>query len=119
MAGLGVAILAFPAKADALGPVDIQIGARARVAAGNLGRLGFGLGGRAGVSIQDLYAGLDVIDSLGAIGPCDTCSSPAGQTVSPSRRALLYFVGADVGALVLPAQPSSALTVRGQIGVTF
>jgi len=29
------------------------------------------------------------------------------------------FVGADVGALILPTGPDSALTVHGQIGVTF
>jgi hypothetical protein len=33
-AGFTVAILAFPAKADALGPVDIEIGARAGGVAG-------------------------------------------------------------------------------------
>jgi hypothetical protein len=177
-AGLTVAILAYPAKADALGPVDIEIGARAGIATGTLGPLGFGIGGRGGVSILGLYAGLDVIDYLGATSTCGGCSSPAGQTVEQSRSALLYgfeagynfkvslvtirpqlglgdfrlssgygdpipgpsaisnyvyfepgvvvlvslgvlFVGADVGALLLPSGPDSALTVHGQIGVTF
>ena len=174
-AGLTVAILAFPAKSNALGPVDIEIGAMAGVAPGPIGPLGFGIGGRGGVSIQDLYAGIDVIDYLGATGPCESCSSPPGQTVTQSRSALLYgfeagynfkfslvtirpqlgagnfrlsgayggpdavsrsyfylepgvvglvslgvlFVGADVGALLLPTAPNSALTVHGQIGVTF
>jgi hypothetical protein len=31
----------------------------------------------------------------------------------------VIFVGADVGALLLPTGPDSALTVHGQIGVTF
>ena len=31
----------------------------------------------------------------------------------------MLFVGADVGALLLPTGPDSALTVHGQIGVTF
>jgi hypothetical protein len=177
-AGLTVAILAFPAKADALGPVDIEIGARAGIATNPLGPLGFGIGGRGGVSILGLYAGIDVIDYLGATATCGGCSSPPGQFVKQSRSALLYgfeagynfkfslvtirpqlglgnvrlssaygnstpgpsaisnyfylepgvvglvslgvlFVGADVGALLLPTGPDSALTVHGQIGVTF
>jgi hypothetical protein len=177
-AGLTVAILAFPTNADAFGPVDIEIGARAGVAAGPLGPLGFGIGGRGGVSILGLYAGIDVIDYLGATAVCGSCSSPPGQTVMQSRSALLYgfeagynlkvsrvtirpqlglgnlrlssaygdptpgpgaisnhfylepgvvglvslgvlFVGADVGALLLFTGPGPALTVHGQIGVTF
>ena len=176
--GLTVAILAFSAKADALGPVDIEVGARAGVATSPLGPLGFGIGGRGGVSILGLYAGLDVIDYLGATAPCGSCSSPPGQIVKQSRSALLYgfeagynlkvsrvtirpqlglgnvrlssgygdptpgpgsisnyfylepgvvglvylgafFIGADVGGLLLPTGPDSALTVHGQIGVTF
>jgi hypothetical protein len=179
-ASLPVAILAFPAKADALGPVDIEIAARAGgVVAGPLGPLGFGIGGRGGVAIQGLYAGIDVIDYLGATSTCESCSWPPGaQPVMQSRSALLYgfeagysfkfsmvtirpqlgagniglssaygsptpgsssisndfylepavvglvsfgvlFVGADVDALLLPTGPDSALTVHGQIGVTF
>jgi hypothetical protein len=175
---LTVAIVVFSAQADALGPVDIEIGARAGIATKPFGPLGFGIGGRGGVSFQGLYAGIDVIDYLGATGPCGSCSSPPGQTVNQSRGALLYgleagygfkfslvtirpqlgmgtlrlssaygdptpgastvsnsfylepgvvglvslgalFVGADVGALVVPTRPDFALTVHGQIGVTF
>jgi hypothetical protein len=177
-AGLTVAILAFPTRADALGPVDIEIGARAGLATSPLGPLGFGIGGRGGVSILGLYAGIDVIDYLGATAECGGCSSPPGQIVKQSRSALLYgfeagynlkfslvtirprvglgnfrlssaygdptpgpgaisnyfylepgvvglvslgvlFVGADVGALLLLTGPDSALTIHGQIGVTF
>ena len=176
-ASLTVGILAFPAKADALGPLDIEIGARAGVATGSIGPLGFGIGARGGVSILGLYAGIDVIDYLGATATCGSCSSPPGQTVEQSRSALLYgveagysfkislvtirpqvglgnlrlssaygdptlgpgassnhvyfepavvglvslgmfFVGADFGALLLPSGPD-ALTVHGQVGVTF
>ena len=81
-AGLTAAILAFSPKAHALGPVDVEVGARAGTDAGPLGPLGFGIGGRGGVSVLGLYAGIDVIDYLGA-------------------------------------GPDSALTVHGQVGVTF
>ena len=178
-AGLTIATLGFPTKADALGPVDIEVGARAGLATSPLGPLGFGIGGRGGVSILGLYAGIDVIDYLGATTTCGGCSSPPGQTVEQSRSALLYgveagysfkislvtirpqvglgnlhlwsaygdptpgpsassnhvyfepgvvglvslgvlFVGADVGALLLLVNADSgAVTVHGQIGVTF
>jgi hypothetical protein len=172
-----VGVLAFPTKANALGPVDIEIGARAGAAIGPLAPLGFGIGGRAGVSILGLYAGVDVIDYLGATSTCGSCSMPPGvPPVKQSRGGLLYgfeggynfkfssvtirpqlgvgnfrlsswygdpsakvtsnylylepgvvglvalgalFVGADVNALLLPTGPNSALTVHGQIGVTF
>ena len=177
-AGLTIATLGFPTKADALGPVDIEVGARAGLATSPLGPLGFGIGGRGGVSILGLYAGIDVLDYLGATAECESCSSPPGQIVKQSRSALLYgfeagynlkvslvtirpqlglgnarlsnaagnpppspgeisnhfylepgvvglvslgtlFVGADVNALILPTGGGSALTVHGQIGVTF
>ena len=179
-AGLSVAILAFSTKANALGPVDIEISARAGVAAGNIGPLGFGIGGRGGVSIMGLYAGVEVIDYLGATAECGGCSWPAGaQPVMQSQSALLYgfeagynfkfsrvtirpqlglgnfhlssaygspapgpvsdvsnyvylepgvvglvslgvlFVGADVDALLFPTWPNAALTVHGQVGVSF
>ncbi len=180
-AGLAVAILAFPGEANALGPVDIEIGAKAGVATGPLGPLGFGVGGRGGVSVQGLYAGIDFIDYLGATGPCGSCPAPAasstGGGLMQTRSGLLYgfeagynfkffpvtirpqlglgnfrfsnaagtppgpgdvsnslylepsvvwlvslglfLVGADVGWLFLPTGPDSAVTVHGQIGVTF
>jgi hypothetical protein len=178
--GLTVAILAFPTRANAIGPVDIEIGARAGTAAGTFGPLGFGIGGRGGISILGLYAGIEVIDYLGATSTCGGCSMPLGaQPVQQSRSALLYgfeagynfkfsrvtirpqlglgdfrlssaygnpapgnvsdvsnyfylepgvvglvslgvlFVGADVDALFFPTWPNAALTVHGQIGVTF
>src|SRR5580700_6703421 len=109
--GLTVAILAFPTKADALGPVDIEIGARAGVAAGTLGPLGFGIGGRGGVSILGLYAGIDVIDYLGATATCGGCSSPPGVTVEQSRSALLYGFEAGYGFKF------SLVTIRPQLGL--
>jgi hypothetical protein len=174
---LALAILTFPARADALGPVDIEVGARAGFATTSDGPLGFGIGGRGGVAFQSFYAGVDVIDYLGATSTCGGCSWPAGAPpVMQSRRALLYgfeagyniklsivtirpqlgfgnfrlsswygspsasaisnyvyvgpevvglvsigvlFVGADVGALLMPTWPNSALTAHGQIGVAF
>jgi len=80
LAVLFVGVLAFPAKANALGPVDIEIAAKAGTATGSFGPLGFGIGGREGVSIGGLYAGVDVIDYLGATSTCGGCSEPAGAS---------------------------------------
>jgi hypothetical protein len=183
-AGLIVAILSFSTKAEALGPVDIEVAAKAGGAAGPLGPLGVGIGGRGGVSFFGFYAGVDVVDYLGATSTCGGCSQPpppAGQTYPQAqqwRGGLLYgfdagynfkvslvtirpqlgfgnfrfstsagnpppsqhdnanyfylqpgvvglvsfgmfFIGADVSALILPNGPNSAFTADGQVGVTF
>src|ERR1700733_2875262 len=111
-AGLAVAVLAFPAKADAVGPVDIEIGARAGTAISNLGPLGFGIGGRGGVSIQGLYVGIDVIDYLGATSVCNSCSAPPGVRLpNRSQRALLY--GFEAGY----SFEFSLVTIRPQLGL--
>ncbi|MGD0675124.1 MAG: hypothetical protein ABSC94_06870 [Polyangiaceae bacterium] len=111
-ASLTVGLVAFPTKADALGPVDIEIGARAGVAAGTPGPLGFGIGGRGGVSIEGLYAGIDVIDYLGATVVCESCSWPPGaQPVMQSLRALLYGFEAGYNFKV------SRVTIRPQVGL--
>ena len=110
-AGLTVAILAFPRTANALGPADVEIGARWGTATGTLGPLGFGVGGRGGVSFLGLYAGIDVIDYLGATSTCGGCSSPAGQVVNQSRSALLY--GFEVGY----GFKFSRVTIRPRIGL--
>jgi hypothetical protein len=109
-AGLTIATLGFPTKADALGPVDIEVGARAGLATSPLGPLGFGIGGRGGVSILGLYAGIDVLDYLGATAECESCSSPPGQIVKQSRSALLYGFEAGYNLKV------SLVTIRPQLG---
>ncbi len=108
-----VGVLAFPTKANALGPVDIEIGARAGAAIGPLGPLGFGIGGRAGVSILGIYAGVDVIDYLGATSTCGSCSMPGGDThtLQQSRSALLYGFEGGYSFKV------SLVTIRPRLGV--
>lgn len=174
--GFTLAVLAFPAKAEALEPVNVEIAARAGYATSNLGPLGFGIGGRGGISVLSFYAGIDFIDYLGATSPCNSCSAPPGVPlpnrtqsavlhgfeagysfkvslvtirpqlglgnfrlssalgdVVPSTSNYFYlepgvvglvsigmfFVGADIGALFPPKGPELALTVHGQIGLTF
>ena len=112
-AGVALAIVALPAKAYALGPFDIEVGGKAGTATGNFGPLGFGIGGRAGVSVRGFYAGIDVIDYLGATSTCGGCSMElgAGGTLMQSRHALVYGFEAGYGFKF------SRVTIRPQVGL--
>ncbi|HXX66927.1 MAG TPA: hypothetical protein VEK07_07085 [Polyangiaceae bacterium] len=111
-ASLTIAILAFPAKAGALGPVDIEIGARAGIATNAVAPLGFGIGGRGGVSIRDLYAGIDVIEYLGGTSTCEGCTEPSGAPpIRQSQSALLYGFEAGYNFKF------SLVTIRPQLGL--
>jgi len=105
-------LLAFPTKASALGPVDVEIGAMAGTATGTLGPLGFGIGGRGGASIAGLYAGVEVIDYLGATSTCGGCSMPAGVAPVQQRRGgLLYGIEGGYNFKFSP------MTIRPQLGL--
>jgi hypothetical protein len=111
-AALLVGVLAFPTTANALGPVDVEIGAMVGTATGAFGPLGFGIGGGGGVSIWGLYAGVDVIDYLGATSTCGGCSMPPGaQQLQQSRSALLYGFEAGYNFRFSP------VTIRPQLGL--
>jgi hypothetical protein len=109
-------ILALPAKAHALGPLDVEIGASAGVAGPHVpALLGFGVGGRAGVSfLSGLYAGIGVIDYLGGVAPCESCKqgpTGPGMVGAPQSAALLYGLEAGYDLKV------SLVTIRPQFGV--
>lgn len=110
-ASLIASILALPTKAHALGPVDIEVGAKVGGAFGPIPPLGVGLGGRAGVSFRSLYAGVDIIDYLRTTGDCGSCPSPPGQTVKQSRSALLYGLEGGYNWKI------SIVTIRPQLGL--
>jgi hypothetical protein len=108
---LFVGILAFPTRADALGPLDVEIGAMAGTATGAFGPLGFGIGGRGGLSIGGLYAGVEVIDYLGATSTCGSCSEPPGVNLQQSRGGLLYGIEGGYNFKFSP------VTIRPQLGL--
>lgn len=94
--------------AHALGPLDLEIAARAGGATRPGGGdgpnlLGFGLGGRAGVSIVGLYGGLSLINYFG--------ESQSAAGITASGHALLYGVEGGYGSTFGP------LTLRGTVGV--
>jgi hypothetical protein len=93
--------------AHALGPIDLEVGARVGGATNPASPapnpLGVGIGGRAGVAFFNIYAGVEVIDYLG--------SSQTVDGTSVSDHALLY--GLDLGYNF----KISILTIRPQLGL--
>jgi hypothetical protein len=102
---VGTLSIALPSKeARALGPVEIEVGAKVGYATNpsdsSINPLGVGIGGRAGVSFRGFYGGLNVVDYLGG-----------NDGHGLSEHAL--EVGAEVGY----AMKLSVLTIRPQVGL--
>jgi hypothetical protein len=104
------AIVCSAPRASALGPVDLEIGAKAGVgtnpSSGTINPLGFGIGGRVGVAILGIYGGVNVLYYLG------------GSDSGVSVHTLQYGIEGGYGVKLL----DDILTIRPQIGlgnVTF
>jgi hypothetical protein len=100
-----VAIVTSARPAHALGPVDVEVGAKAGVGAEYSGAflnpLGFGLGARAGVVLFDhLYSGINVMYYFGA------------SETSESVHTLMYGVEAGWGF-----KPLDNVIIRPQVGL--
>jgi hypothetical protein len=94
--------------ANAAGPIDFEIAAKAgfgTTPGGGSGPnpLGFGLGGRAGLSIIGLYGGVSLINYFG--------ESQAAAFLSTSAHTLMYGVEGGYGSKYGP------LTLRAVVGV--
>jgi hypothetical protein len=107
--------------AHALGPVDLEVGAKVGVGtnpisnsnAGNVSvsspnPLGFGLGARGGVSFLGIYGGVQLMYYFGS----SQDASISGQSFSTSEHSLLYGIEAGYGFTLL-----DLLTIRPQIGI--
>ena len=103
--------------ARALGPVDVELGAKAGVGtnptSSPINPLGFGLGGRGGVSFFGFYGGVDLMYYFGG------SQSVAGQNVS--LNSLMYGVdlGYDFKIAILTIRPLLGLgnfTVSSNLG---
>lgn len=113
----GAVTFAMIPSAHALGPVDVEIAARAGFATNPVSSnngvsspnpLGFGLGARAGVSFMGIYGGINVIYYFGG---SQSVSVP-GESVSLSDHTFMYGVEAGYGFTLI-----DILTIRPQIGV--
>jgi hypothetical protein len=101
---LALAIALSSKEARALGPVDIEAGAKVGAGTNPIGGptnpLGVGIGGRAGIGIFGLYGGVNVVDYLGG-----------GDGLGGTFHALQF--GGELGYSI----KLSILTLRPQIGL--
>ena len=112
VAAVAVGTLTFVTArpAHALGPIDLEIGAKAGVGTnpystqGAPNPLGFGLGGRAGVSIFGLYGGVQAMYYFG--------SSQTIDGVSFSNHTVMYGFEGGYGFSLI-----DILTIRPQLGI--
>jgi hypothetical protein len=117
----GLSSLAVAPDAHALGPVDIEVGARAGYATnpsnGSLNPLGVGVGGRAGLAfLGGVYLGGSVMYYLGGSTTGDSLdttssASPTHSTYTISTNTLL--IGGELG---YGLKLLDLLTIRPQMG---
>jgi hypothetical protein len=109
----GVGTFAMTRNAHALGPVDIEIGAKAGLGtspisgsgSGAPNPLGFGLGARAGVDFLGIYGGVQLMYYFGG-------STDEGAGVTFKDHTFMYGVEGGYGFTLI-----DILTIRPQIGI--
>lgn len=112
------AIGASERDAHALGPVDLEVGARVGVGtnpdSAGPNPFGFGIGGRAGVSIFHIYGGLSAIHYFGTSKDLAGPGTAAGvfSTTSVTYSSTLLGVEAGYSITGIPH-----LTLRPQLGI--
>jgi hypothetical protein len=108
-AALGAGTLAIPRDAHAIGPVDVEAGARVGGGTSPFSSqpspLGFGLGGRAGASFLGYYAGLSLMYYFG---------DKTNDASNVSRSEHAWFYGGELG---YGTKLLGALTLRGTLGI--
>ena len=117
-------LLAFAAigatahDAHALGPLDIEFGARVGAATNPNSNtptpFGVGLGGRAGVSISHFYGGISAIHYFGSSADVSGPATPAGTFGTTSVDFSTTLIGGEVGYSITGIP---LLTIRPQLGI--
>ena len=110
-------LLGLAPPAHALGPIDVEVGAKVGAGTNPVGGglpdpMGLGLGGRAGVALSGLYLGVSVVDSLGATGQLHVVEGPDFEEGTLSPHSLLYGLEAGYG---IPL--AHRVLLRAQLGV--
>jgi hypothetical protein len=104
--------------AHALGPLDIELGARVGAATNPNSNtptpFGVGIGGRAGVSIYHLYAGISAIHYDGSSADVSGPATPAGTFGTASVDYSTTLIGGELGYSITGIP---LLTLRPQIGI--
>jgi hypothetical protein len=114
-AAVGFSTLAFAGDAHALGPVDLEVGAKVGGAtnpsslSGATNPLGFGLGGRAGLAfLGGIYLGGNIMYYFGG----SQNENIGTSSVSASVNTLMYGGELGYGIKIL-----DLLTIRPQVGI--
>ncbi len=116
VAAVALGIITFSAtrEAHALGPVDVEVGAKAGVSTnpvsgGNSPNpMGFGIGARGGVDFLGFYGGVSFMYYFGS----SQNESVGAQSFSVSEHTVMYGVEAGYGLSLL-----GLLTIRPQVGL--
>jgi hypothetical protein len=112
-AALGAGTLSTARDARALGPIDLEAGAKLGMGTnpsnnnGGPNPLGLGLGARGGVSFMGLYGGLNLVYYFGS----SQNETLGGSSTSVSVHSLLYGIEAGYGIKL------TIVTLRAQLGV--
>jgi hypothetical protein len=115
VAALAVGAVWIPREAFALGPVDLEIAAQvgggtSTVGSGAPNALGLGLGGRAGIDIFGIYAGVAAMYYIGDGGNAPDANGNTVHTYANSS-----LVGLEGGYNI----GLSMLTLRPQLGLGY
>jgi hypothetical protein len=114
-------LLATAKDASALGPIDLEVGAKAgagttpsNTPSGAPNPLGFGLGARAGIAILGLYGGASIVYYFGGSEQPPPLPNAilGGSPPKVSTHSLMYGVEAGYGGKLL-----ELLTLRAQVGI--
>jgi hypothetical protein len=110
-AAVGAGTFAFSRPAAALGPIDLEVGARVGYGSNPIkgdpaNPLGVGLGARAGMSFFSIYAGVNIQYYFGGSGQVPDPNN-VGATTKDSQHSLLYGVegGYSFDILILKLRP--------------
>jgi len=112
-------LLAFAGDAHALGPVDLEVGAKVGGAtnpvsgSGATNPLGFGVGGRAGLAfLGGIYVGGNIMYYFGGSQNENLVGAAGNSSVSVSFNTLMYGGELGYGIKIL-----DLLTIRPQVGL--
>jgi hypothetical protein len=116
-AAAGVGTFAFTRPAAALGPIDLEAGARVGYGSSpykdsDFNVMNVGIGARAGLSIFNIYAGASVMYYFGSSHDNEVVKTPTGLgTAKVSGTSFMYGIEGGYNFSLL------FLTIRPQIGV--
>jgi hypothetical protein len=114
----GLLTLSATREAHALGPLDIEVAGKIGYGSNpdsgeGLNRLGFGFGGRAGLALFGIYAGVNIVDYLGGTANSEPCPPGVQSAACAGGSVHTLMYGGEFGY----GFKISIVTIRPQFGV--